>query len=828
MLSPQLRQKVHNLWTSFWSAGLTNPLVAVEQITYLLFLRQLQRLDEQRVKQGRPSIYAVTRQIPAPTEKDPQATKRIDHQDCRWDTFKQFPANELPKHLTDVVFPWLRDLQNHLAKDQAQKNRQPPGTDILARTAGHLSDAFWILDPAKTATLSSAINEIDTLFAAIDGRSVNTDIMGDVFEHLLDEIQSSGKNGQFRTPRHIIRFIIELLDPPPRDGFRVLDPACGTGGFLINTLLHWTRRATPAENLVLEWDGTPQHLASGDLALQQRLDGAQLCGFDNDRTMIRIAWMNLIVHGIALPQVERRDSLSKGLDASASGTYDLILANPPFTGTVDQQDLSDTPNRFPPKSAKGKAAGLPITNKSELLFLYLILDLLRPGGRAAVIIPDGVLFGSTGAHLDLRRRLLFENTVEAVISLPAGVFLPYAGVKTSVIVFQKGGLPLAPGAEPRTREVWFYDIEDEAFSLDQKRTARHQGPNDLWDALAKFPTRDVSTAYHQPEYNRQRWRTVDEKLVRLFPDLRSVTSQLGQTLPIWDIFPDLPRVLDHAEAYAVAQASRDLENLFHNLELDAIAESKKHAEENREAAAKAFFAKACKSLWARLNRAASETLDREFGQHALQALRARFDNDSSTFGTALPQGIKGHEANFARAEIKGGEVGAFERILRHVVTLDGYDVWVRSADAPNRTAKKFAADPDAPGGKRPVPEMRSWRVPVRTWAELDTWPPTKEGEPDLARLTHEAGVARGDYLEHLAQLGAFDSTDATVTDGFRARLAPGCIEAAEFNLSAARYRPASDVAEVHRSPTEIVGELRGHHQNILAALDRLLEKIGGV
>lgn len=823
MLSPQLRQKVHNLWTSFWSAGLTNPLVAVEQITYLLFLRQLEKLDRDRQAQNLPSIY-------------PDGPEDLR----RWSRFSNLPENELPKHLTDVVFPWLRSLQSRLSGFTTGTTQVPalaateatavsPATDLLARTAGHLEDAFWILDPAKTATLRSAITEIDTLFAAIDGRSVNADIMGDVFEHLLDEIQSSGKNGQFRTPRHIIRFIIELLDPPLRDGFRVLDPACGTGGFLINTLLHWTRRATPAENVVLEWDGTPQHLASGDPALQQRLDGAQLCGFDNDRTMIRIAWMNLIVHGIALPQVERRDSLSKGLPRDGfSNSYDLILANPPFTGQVDEKDLSDLRTRFPAKAAKGKAAGLPITNKSELLFLYLILDLLKPGGRAAVIIPDGVLFGSTGAHLDLRRRLLFENTVEAVISLPAGVFLPYAGVKTSVIVFQKGGLPLAPGAEPRTREVWFYDIEDEAFSLDQKRTARHQGPNDLWDALAKFPTRDVSTAYHQPEYTRQRWRTVDEKLVRLFPDVRSVTSQLGQTLPIWDIFLDLPRALDHAEAHAVAQASRDLENLFHNLELDAITECKKHAEENRESVAKAFFAKACKSLWARLNRAASETLDREFGQHALQALRTRFDNDSSTFGTVLPQGIKGHEANFARAEIEGGEAGAFARILRHVVKLDGYDVWVRSADAPNRTAKKFAADPDAPGGKRPLPEIRSWRVPVRTWAELDTWPPTKEGEPEIARTTHEAGVVRRDYLEHLAQLGAFEPTDATVTDSFRERLAPGCIEAAEFNLSAARYRPASDVAEVHRSPTEIVGELRGHHQNILAALDRLLEKIGGV
>jgi type I restriction enzyme M protein len=701
-----------------------------------------------------------------------------------------------------------------------------PAPDLLARTAGHLEDAFWVLDPAKTATLRSAVQAIDTLFAAIDGRSANADIMGDVFEHLLSEIESSGKNGQFRTPRHVIRFVIELLDPPLRDGYRVLDPACGTGGFLINTILHWTRRATPPENVVLEWDGTPHHLASGDPEIQQRLARAQLCGFDNDRTMIRIAWMNLIVHGIALPQVERRDSLSKGLDASASGTYDLILANPPFTGQVDEKDLSDLRSRFPAKATKGKAAGLPITNKSELLFVYLILDLLKPGGRAAVIIPDGVLFGSTGAHLDLRRRLLFENTVEAVISLPAGVFLPYAGVKTSVIVFQKGGLPLKPGDEPRTREVWFYDVEDEAFSLDQKRTARPQGPNDLWDALAKFPDRNVSSAYHQPTYTRQRWRTVDVALVKLFSELRSVTSQQGQTLPIWDIFPDLPPVIERAEAHITANARAILETLMHNLEVGAREEGRRHPAERRAEVAKGSYERGRKSLWNRLNRAAAEILDREYGQHALQALRALFDDVANLHGQALPDGLKGN-VNIDPRIADEKEAVTFSRLLLQFVPLDGYDVWVRSAETPDQKAKKFAADPDAPGGKRPLPEIRSWRVPVRTWAAAGTWPSGKVDQPALAKPTHEGKDVRSDYIAHLATLGAFHPQDANVTDAFRERLDPGCIEAADFNLSAARYRPASDVAEVHRSPTEIVGELRGHHQNILSALDRLLEKIGG-
>jgi type I restriction enzyme M protein len=821
MLSPQLRQQVRNLWTSFWSAGLTNPLVAVEQITYLLFLRQLEKLDRDRFAQNLPSIY-------------PDGVEDLR----RWSRFNNLPENELPRHLTEIVFPWLRGLQAHLQGFAAGTTQVPslaardirpstPQSDLLSRTAGHLEDAFWVLDPAKTATLRSAITAIDTLFAAIDGRSVNADIMGDVFEHLLDEIQSSGKNGQFRTPRHVIRFVIELLDPPLRDGFRVLDPACGTGGFLINTLLHWTRRATPPENVVLEWDGSPHHLASGDTEIQQRLARAQLCGFDNDRTMIRIAWMNLIVHGIPLPLVERRDSLSKSLDASASGTYDLILANPPFTGQVDEKDLSDLRSRFPAKAARGKAAGLPITNKSELLFVYLILDLLKPGGRAAVIIPDGVLFGATSAHIDLRRRLLFDNTVEAVISLPAGVFLPYAGVKTSIVVFQKGGLALEPGKEPRTREVWFYDVEDEAFSLDQKRTARPQGPNDLWDALSKFPGRDVSAAYYQPVFTRQRWRTVDAALVKLFSEVRSVTGQQGQTLTIWEIFPELPKDLAQAEAHVPAQIRHLLSDLFHNLEIDAIAEAEKHKPDERSAAAKKFYEKAKKSLWSRLSRASGEVLDRDFGQHGLQALRAHFDGEGAGFGEGLPQAITGHYTTFEHVSLEGGEAGVFQAILRQMAKLDGYDVWVRSAETPDQKAKKFAADPDAPDGKRPIPEIRSWRVAVRSWAEADAWPSGKDGEPDLAQPSHEGGVVRADYIAHLATLGAFHPQDANVTDAFRERLDPGCIEAADFNLSAARHRPASDVAEVHRSPAEIVGELRGHHQNILSALDRLLEKIGG-
>jgi type I restriction enzyme M protein len=318
------------------------------------------------------------------------------------------------------------------------------------------------------------------LFRQLDTRSVNADIMGDIFEYLLEEVKESGKNGQFRTPRHVIRFMVQLLNPEL--GKTILDPACGSGGFLLNALLHWKADHTDPEVLRLEWDGTPHDLLPVWPDGQQYDFSTLVHGYDNDRTMVRIAWMNLILHALETPEIHQLDSLSKRLKNDESGTYHYILANPPFTGSVDEGDLSENRTRFP-RSGRGNVS---LTTKSELLFVWLMLDLLQIGGRAAVIVPDGVLFGSTKAHRELRRQLLFENTLEAVVSLPANMFQPYSGVKTSILLFQKTGEPVTAGSEPRTREVWFYEVTDEAFSLDQKRKALYGQDNDLWDALIKF------------------------------------------------------------------------------------------------------------------------------------------------------------------------------------------------------------------------------------------------------------------------------------------------------------------------------------------------------
>lgn len=253
----------------------------------------------------------------------------------------------------------------------------------------------------KEETLKKAVSLIDELFRQLDTRSVNSDIMGDIFEYLLEEVKESGKNGQFRTPRHVIRFMVQLLKPEL--GKSILDPACGSGGFLLNSLLHWKAEHTDSEVLRLEWDGSP-HDVRPVWPLGWKPDfNNSLHGYDNDRTMVRIAWMNLILHDLDAPEVHQRDALSKRLSDEESGTYDYILANPPFTGSVDMGDLSVNRTRFP-NLENGKPA-----NKSELLFVWLMIDLLKKGGRAAVIVPDGVLFGGTNAHGALRRQLLFKN-----------------------------------------------------------------------------------------------------------------------------------------------------------------------------------------------------------------------------------------------------------------------------------------------------------------------------------------------------------------------------------------------------------------------------------
>ena len=396
------------------------------------------------------------------------------------------------------MFDWLRSLDTD--NEQAQNSESETSEDNADRKKnekrqGRMSDAVFLIPNA--ALLRRAIDTIDKLFIP----SPNQDIQGDIYEHLLSEIAEAGKNGQFRTPRHIIRTMCDLVNPQWDD--RICDPACGTAGFLVNAYQHVLKTHTDPAKLVFEGDGTPINTLEGrpfnmvgeNLSTEQDkyLRENALYGYDFDKTMVRLGWMNLIQHGIEKPKVNYANTLGSAfnqkIQSGEVGDFSVILANPPFTGSLDKTDIGETLQDLK-------------TNKTELLFIELILQLLAIGGRAAVIVPEGVLFGSTKAHKALREKLVAENTLRGVISLPGGVFQPYTGVKTSILLFNKGG---------KTDEVWFYEVAKDGETLDAKRTPRPQ-ENDLWDLTVKYRLQfeESAPAFVDGETWKQ-WQTMEPK-----------------------------------------------------------------------------------------------------------------------------------------------------------------------------------------------------------------------------------------------------------------------------------------------------------------------------
>ena len=838
MLSPQLRRKIHDLWSLFWTSGLSNPLVAIEQITYLLFIRQLESLDRERVSKDRSSIYAPTEEeIEKHEEAQRNAKEKTpppDHEKCRWSYIRQNPSFSL---FNDLVFPWLRSLENRVGP---AKN----GNTTLGRISGRLSDAYFILDVNKTDTLKRAVSLIDDLFRQLDTRSVNSDIMGDIFEYLLEEVKESGKNGQFRTPRHVIRFMVQLLKPEL--GKTILDPACGSGGFLLNCLLQWKARFTDQDVLRLEWDGTPHDIFPVWPEGHPYNFSDCFHGYDNDRTMVRIAWMNLILHDLETPEVYQLDSLSKRLGDEKSGTYDYILANPPFTGSVDESDLSENRERFP---RTGKKGAVPLTTKSELLFVWLMLDLLEIGGRCAVIVPDGVLFGATKAHRELRRQLLFENTLEAVVSLPANMFQPYSGVKTSILLFQKAGEPAFPGSDPRTREVWFYEITDEAFSLDQKRKALYGQENDFWDALEKFnawtryrqgDTDDqkgqtlsdlkaaaTSKTYHQPDYWEERWRSVDNECLAVFPDK---SGDKGHTFPLHELWPmDFPfDTTDPGGARQYDDAILDrvrplFEKVLETLVVQTVTHAYAAARKADEDKALTAADKAVKAVVNQLTRKAKDEglLDREFDQFGLNAFKTVSKDLTARvkdLAASVPVSKKKPKKAPAEPDVDQA-VESLTPLLKEFAKLDGYNVWRRSPDIKPRKGKLTVSDT---GETTREPAQLSWIVPVRQWAVQETWGQDPEtGEP-IEKPTHPNGVMDPDYLTWLRDtLNIFDD-DGTVKKEFLDRLDPDCLEALDFNLSAGRHKPFIFDPGEHRPPAELIEELQDIHGEVQKRLKKLL------
>lgn len=831
MLSPQLRRKVYDLWSLFWTSGISNPLVAIEQITYLLFVRQLEALDRERVKAHKPSIYA----------KLPSDPKDSDFEKCKWSYIRQNPSFEL---FNDTVFPWLRGLEDRV-------NGKNNGDSKLGRISGRLNDAYFILDVNKTETLKRAVSLIDELFRQLDTRSVNSDIMGDIFEYLLGEVKEAGKNGQFRTPRHLIRFMVKLLKPEL--GKTVLDPACGSGGFLLNCLLEWRAEHTDKDVLRLEWDGAPQNLREVWPDWFTPNFSSLLRGYDNDRTMVRIAWMNLLLHDLEIPEVFQLDTLSKQLDklqaeGDAPLEYDYILANPPFTGSVDEDDLSENRLRFPPAGKGDK----PITTKSELLFVWLMLDLLKIGGRAAVIVPDGVLFGSTKAHRALRRQLLFENTLEAVVSLPANMFQPYSGVKTSILIFQKAGEDATAGADPRTREVWFYEVTDEAYSLDQKRKALYGQDNDFWDALVKIDAWNhyrqgeaddrggqsvttlraaaVSKEYHQPDYWEERWRSVDDEFLAIFPDKSGDKGHTYALHELWqDDFPFDPSDSRGARQYDDTILSRvrpQFEKVIGNL----VGQTVKHAYGTaRKPDAKKALAAAVRNVRAvgtQLNKRVREggLLDRDFdqfGHTALKTVLKEMAARAEDWAAAVPIPKRKPRTEPPEPDVNQA-AESLAPLLKAFAKLDGYNVWRRGLESPPRGGKLRMTEE---GETRREPTLLSWIIPVRQWAELESWGEDPETKESIVRPTHRDGVIDPDYLVWLRDdLKVFED-DATVKKDCLDRLDPECLEALDFNLSAGRHKPFVFDPGEHRPPAEIIAELQAIHREVQNRLGKLLTLI---
>lgn len=804
MLAPHIKKNVDKLWNLFWTAGITNPLVAVEQITYLLFLKRLEGIDNERVKKGRASIYKGKK------VEDGREIE-VDYDNCRWGFIEQ---DKTPQHLINVVFPWLRDLEKHFAASQAPAN----GIEAIG---GRMSDAYFQLDPNKGAILQQAIDLINKLFVRVDTQGAATDIMGDTFEYLLSEIATAGKNGQFRTPRHIIRCMVEMLDPQP--GEYIIDPAAGTGGFLFSSLSHILARHTTPESLRIEWDGTPHRVHGDQFTTEEFSDmhkGDHYVGLDNDRTMVRIGWMNMILHGIEHPQIHQRDSLGKRREDDllkellGSERYQVVLANPPFTGTVDSEDLDGA--IFPKAGKSGKKAKQVVTNKSELLFVWRMLDLLDVSGRCAVIVPEGVLFGNTDGHVHLRRELLTEHKVEAVISLPAGVFQPYTGVKTSILVFQKetrkdDRQKWKPVDAPRTQRVWFYEVEQETFTLDAKRNERRGQDNDLWDMLAKYRLRHESNQderdYFQPDYSKELWRMVDSHTLKVFSDEAEVVRWKDQVAAINELFAGLPANPDEALAQVDAAQQPRLATLAQTAFAKSIAAELTKAkppknDEQRAALTDKVLKKAAADFRSLCEKHKVLFDQEEKVAYPLyqKAYKAAAESADQTLRPCVLAGETVAAGNFDEEQAKH-ELAA---IAKEYARLDGYEVLLRALESVRRE------------GVLKMP--KHWIAPVRVYAEDSDW----QSADGMLKGSHdEAGSLRPQYL---ATIQLYDE-QGNLNEGL---LDPDCIEARGWNLSASQYKPFNFEAVVSdKSVVEMIRELKQKEGEIVQGLDRLLAMVGG-
>ena len=429
MITGEIKNTIDKIWDTFWTGGITNSITILEQMTYLFFMKMLD--DAQLKKEASASILGVAIKDPVFKEgnwKNPETDREVPYNSLRWHVFKNIDATAMFNTVRMDVFPFIKNLNT--GKESAY--------------ARYMDSAVFMLQDART--LMKVVDSIDTLDMN------NRDAMGDVYEYVLGKMAASGNNGQFRTPRHIIRMMVEMMKPTLKD--EICDPAMGSAGFVLESAKyiqeHYKTELLKKEN-------------------GERFRSGMFHGFDTDATMLRIGAMNLMLHGVDNPDIEYRNSLSTS--NTDTNRYSLCLANPPFSGSVDSEDISKS------------LLSITNTKKTELLFMSLFVRMLQVGGRCASIVPDGVLFGNSNAHLALRKEIIDNQRLQAVISMPSGVFLPYAGVSTAILIFTKTN---AGG----TDKVWFYDMKADGYSLDAKRQPVKE--NDIPDIIEKFNAIDWS------------------------------------------------------------------------------------------------------------------------------------------------------------------------------------------------------------------------------------------------------------------------------------------------------------------------------------------------
>lgn len=473
MLKATLKSLINKLWDKFWSGGISNPLNAIEQMTYLLFMRRIDDLDTQKKqdkKDGHIQNYTsiFEGEIILQGFKDPIAKK-----DLRWSAMKDMEDDEMLQHVQMKVFPFIKQLGvNEVDGEVSFFTKHMKNAVFLIPKPSLMKEAYKTINEIYSEIDKEVKEEAKKQGTTTDTRAILNDIQGDVYEHLLEELKTAGKNGQFRTRPHIVQLVVELVLADVSDteilspDFRMADPACGSATFLLGAFKHILTRFTDEKYIQLSEDGyrvgTTGNRLSADF--HKKLEEDTFFGYDIDPTMVRIGLMNMLMHGITKPHIDYKDTLSK--DYNEDAQYKAVFANPPFTGNIDIVE-------------KNKDLKLP-TNKTELLFIERIHKMLADGGTAGIIIPQGVLFGGNKAFVETRKLMIEQAELKAVISMPNGIFKPYAGVATAILIFTKGRT---------TENVWFYEMKSDGYTLDDKRQP-DRDKSDLQDIIKRFKNRD--------------------------------------------------------------------------------------------------------------------------------------------------------------------------------------------------------------------------------------------------------------------------------------------------------------------------------------------------